>query len=204
SPRLPPQPVDLGVSAVDPAERLGESARPTWAPPAAPLVLLDPPPRAPISVEPWVGGGPALRVRPELRTTAAAGAWGGIAIAHRLRLGAGLEGALPAGLVAWEGAYRLAMVDARALAAWSPGPWELGVTGGASVRAIVETPPAQVSPVAGAVLARRFPIGADAVRLSLLVEADLDRTGFDDPRDELGPTLLPPISAELALGWWSN
>lgn len=230
---LPHEAPSVAVSPADRRAPAPEAALPSMAqappshpPPADPPIEALPasPPeiapwddgRDPGAIALWAGGGPSLRMRPTVRTTAAGGAWAGISARFGpvpVRIGGGIEVAAPAAVLGADDAgVRMEAFDVRGLAVWAPGRWELGPTGGASLRVFpyrYGDPQLLWSPLLGAVLAHRVPIGPLAVRIGLVIDADLLPTelaievaGASDATP--ATTVLQPVSAAFGISVWTH
>jgi hypothetical protein len=225
----PPRTVPAAPRSVDASPSLPQ-ATPTPAAPSAPMgdpVGLSPiralasslgpaalagPPEPDYKWRWWAGIGPSLRVRPAVRSVAAAGVWVGVAgrAGVPLRLGVGLEGAAPGALTELEADSRMGSVDLRGAAVWAPpsrddrGGWELGPAAAVSVRVLTYAGAAQVGPGSsvGVVVARRVAVGPGAVRVALMVERDVLRSVVHD--EDGSEDRLQPLSASLGVGLWTR
>jgi hypothetical protein len=99
----------------------------------------------------------------------------------------------------------MSSVDGRALAAWTPGPFELGATGGVSRRAVRDPTGAEPDPtwigVVGGTVAYRLTVPRLAtLRFAALVERDLTAVDLWYPTD-VPAGRVPPVSANLSVAW---
>jgi hypothetical protein len=174
--------------------------------PPRPLVELDDPPalrRGP-TLAWWAGAGPAIRFRSRVRSAAAAEAWFGALADERWRVGLGLGGAAPSEWTSSVGSFQVEMADLRGLVGASPGPWDLGLTGGGSLRRVegLEADRVPLFGVVGATAGYRIPMGPVSLRPGLLIERDTRASLVGvahDPADE-----LDRWSGELTISVWTR
>jgi len=176
--------------------------------------VLDPPVAiAPPSPRFFPGGGLGLRLRSQVGTTPLISGWAGwIPFGLPVRVGAGLELApVPAPLFQLPddgGARRMSTYDGKLLAAWSPGPLELGATTGLSARISTDptasAPPPWWVPTVGAVLAGRVRLwGRVPIRFAATGDYDLAGTDLYYPEDTAAGR-LPRFSLGLSVSVWSG
>jgi hypothetical protein len=147
-----------------------------------------------------------LRLRSRVAVAYAPAAWAGIALPQPVRVGIGVEGILPAELYQLPddgGARTMSSVDGRVMAAWAPGPLELGGTAGVSRRVLSDpTHPAPdpfVMGTVGGLVAWRVTLPrAATLRFAASVEHDLAPTDLWYPVDNPAGR-LPPLSAGLTM-----
>jgi hypothetical protein len=147
-----------------------------------------------------------LRLRSRVAATYAPSAWAGIALPQPVRLGLGVEGILPAELYQLPdegGARTMSSVDGRVMAAWAPGPLELGGTAGLSRRVLSDpthaAPDPSVIGVVGVLAGWRVTLPrAATLRFAASVEHDLAPIDLWYPVDNPAGR-LPPVSASLTM-----
>jgi hypothetical protein len=156
----------------------------------------------------WAVAPLGLRLRSRVGVSWAPSGWLGVALPQPVRLGLGVEGVLPGELqqLPDEGGNRtMASVEGRALAAWAPGPFELGATAGVSRRTVNdptddEPAPAVIGVVGGLAGVRVTVPRLATLRFAAQVERDLTPTDLEYPVG-VPAGRLPPLSANLSIAW---